>query len=286
MERMQVFQLQNFYTEDSKYTDSQGRHLMKKIANVFLLITFSISLGCGTGPQKLQLRKIPRNQRKAMMVLNFKNITSKSRASEFQSWEFGIPSMLMTDLEAIGVFNLITRDQIREILKEQELQMTGITDPEQGVKIGKIAAARYMLSGTFLEVNGNLRIESRVYSVETGTQLGAASVSGRTDSFFDLEKKLILKVMAFLDTMLSEEEQAKLATNIETKSVRASLNNYQGELSLIKADELKSRGLKEEADKIIQNAKSDFQNALKYDPNYERAKENLSKISLAIPVTL
>jgi len=258
---------------------------MKRTVIILSILIFSINFGCDSS-SKMQLRKLPRNQRKAMMVLDFKNNTPKSRASEFTPWEFGIPSMLMTDLEAIGMFNLITRDQIREILKEQELQMTGLTDPEQGVEVGKIAAAKYMLSGTFVEVEGNLRIESRVYSVETGTQLGAASVSGRTDSFFELEKQLILKVVEFLGTMLSDEEQKQLAGNVETKSVKASLNNYQGELALMKAEILKSKGLEKEADEILKDAKNDFQQALKYDPNYERAKENLSKISLAIPVTL
>lgn len=255
-----------------------------KTAIISILILSMLTL-CGPG-SKLMLREVPREKRQGLMVLNFKNNTLKSKAEEFKPWEYGIASMVMTDIESIGLFNIISRERLKDVVKQQEFQMTGMVDPRKAVQIGKILAARYILTGSFMEMRGALRIEAQVISVETGAQLGASSVTGKTDTFFDLEKNLVIKISKFLDAMLSEVEKKALAGNIETKSVNASLNNYQGEIEYNKAQYLKKKGKEDEAELVLDKAKTNFNAALKYDPEYERAKENLSKITMAIPVTL
>ncbi|HQQ52075.1 MAG TPA: hypothetical protein PLZ29_12840 [Spirochaetota bacterium] len=69
-------------------------------------------------------------------------------------------------------------------------------------------------------------------------------------------------------------------------SVEASLKNYKGELTVEEAKNLAQAGKKEEAKKLIEEAKKDFKEAVAIDPNYVKAKKNLSRISMAIPVTL
>ena len=48
----------------------------------------------------------------------------------------------------------------------------------------------------------------------------------------------------------------------------ASLNNYKGELAVLKAAELKKAG-----EKIIETVENNFKKALEFDPEYEKAKE-------------
>lgn len=232
------------------------------------------------------LRQIPREARKGLVVLNFKNNTPKSKAAEFEPWEFGIASMIMTDIESIGMFNIISKERLADIMKEQELHMTGLVDAKDMVTLGKMVGAKYILTGAFTEMNGALRLESQVFSVEKGSQLGTAAVNGKTGNFFDIEKDLVTKISTFLDTMLTQEEQQKIMAKVETKSVEASLNNYKGEVAVMEAKSLNKEGKKAEAKKIIAEAKQSFEAAIKIDPAYEKAKKNLSKISLAIPVTL
>jgi len=64
------------------------------------------------------------------------------------------------------------------------------------------------------------------------------------------------------------------------------LKNYKGELTAEEAKNLAQAGKKEEAKKLIEEAKKDFKEAVAIDPNYVKAKKNLSRISMAIPVTL
>ncbi len=241
---------------------------------------------CSCGSSTDYLRNIPRSERKGLAVLNYYNGTPRSRAMEFEPWEFGLASMVMTDIEAIGQFNIISRERLKGVLREQELQMTGLVDEKSVVRIGRIVGAAYMLTGSFTEMNGTLRIETQVYSVEKGTQMGTAAVTGRTDGFFNLQKELVAKVSRFLNVMLTEEERGKIAAKVETKSVRASLSNYRGEVEVQKARELAKEGKKQEAKRVIETARESFQQAVQIDPAYLKARKNLSKISLAIPVTL
>jgi len=249
------------------------------------VIFLSLLLITCSGADKT-LRNIPREDRKGLLVLNFQNNTPRSRAPEFLPWEYGLASMMITDIEEIGMFNIIGKERLKDVLQQQEFQLTGLVNPDSASKIGNLTGAQYILTGSFMEMSGNLRIEAQVFSVEKGTVAGTAAVNGRTDQFFDLQKSLLLKTTVFLDTLLNEEEQKKLARNIETRSVEASLNNYRGEIALSKAEDLKARGKSDEARKTIVEAKENFERAVKIDPAYEKAKENLSRISLAIPVTL
>ncbi len=258
--------------------------MMMKMNKLFIPCVIVLCVSCGSSQD--YLRDIPRSKRKALVVLNFKNNTPKSRALEYQPWEFGLASMVMTDIEAIGMFNIIGKERLKDVVKEQEFQLSGMVNPDDITRLGKLTGANYILTGSFMEMSGQLRLESQVFSVEKGAQLGTASVTGQTGSFFDLEKRLVVKTTEYLDAMLTSQEQMQITKKVETKSVAASLSNYRGELAVMEAEELKGRGKEEEAKRYIQEAKQSFEKAIQIDPEYEKAKKNLSKISLAIPVTL
>ncbi|HOM11383.1 MAG TPA: CsgG/HfaB family protein [Spirochaetota bacterium] len=260
--------------------------LGKKALSIVLVLLLSFVFSCSSQDKAKTLRNTPRELRKGLLILNFYNSTPKSRASEFEPWEYGLASMLMTDMESIGVFNIISKEALKDVIAEQEFQQTGMIDPKTLVKLGNLVGAQYILKGSFMEMNGMLRIETQVFSVEKGVQLQTAVVNGKTDTFFTLEKELVDKITQIVDVVLTESEKNVILAKIETKSVEASLKNYKGELTVEEAKKLAQEGKKEEAKKLIEQAKKDFKEAVAIDPNYEKAKKNLSKISMAIPVTL
>lgn len=245
-----------------------------------------ILLGCATAPEKDVLRKIPRSERSDLVVLNFRNNTTEDRANMYQPWELGLASMMMTDLERIGLFNIISSKDIRALSRDMGIDYPKIEAEEDTLKVGRIVSSRYALSGSFMEMDGVLRIEARVFSVENEMQLGAASVTGRTDNFFELQKQLVLQVTQYLKAVLNEQEVSAIIGNIETTSVSASLNNYAGEIAVLRADEYRERGQTEIAATYEEEAKEKFKTALAYDPKYERASSNLAKLVKGMPITL
>ncbi len=247
---------------------------------IMILLVVLLFLNCG-GKQVI-LRDIPRNRQKSLAVLKFKN---QSSSSEYNPWEMGLSSMLMTDLLKIGVFKIVSRERMKEILKEQQLGLTGIVDTTTAQEIGKVLGAEYILMGTFIEFKGTLRIEAQIFHVEKGTMVKADEITGNTERFFELEKELVYAISQNLEIALSEGEKKQLAKAIETRSVKASLENYDGIEKIEKAQELEKAGKNKEAEKLKKQAKSKFKKALEYDPEYEEAKENLDKLGLAVPIS-
>jgi len=242
--------------------------------------------GCATVSEAPSSLQKPGSSRKGLAVLNFQNATSKERADRFQPWEHGIATMLVTDIQSVGGLNIVSRDRLRDILDEQALQYSGLVDPDTAVRLGKMVAAHYILTGSFTEINGELRVEAQVFSVEEGRLLGAAAVSGATDRFFELEKELVFKISKHLEMVLTEDEKIRLAGAVETRSVNASLSNYAGEIAAIRADDLFKQGKGKEAREVLDDARNNFKKALAFDPEYERAKRNLTNIIRAVPLTL
>jgi len=260
------------------------------VQNAVMLAMLIVVSACATTgsniPSSKTIRTIPREQRTVMMILNFKNSSVKEAASDYQPWEHGIASMVMTDMESIGVFNVLSTERLNAILAQQAFQLTGAVDEKSAVKVGKLAAAQYLLSGSFMVINNELYIEATVFSVEKGVALGASSVRGRFDSFFELEKQLVVEMTSYLGVLLNSEEQVWFTAQVETRSVDASLQNYSGEIALLKAKEYREKGKADLASKMVEEARARFEKALKIDPKYERAQRNLSSLTMAMPMTL
>ena len=251
---------------------------------LIMLICLAMISGCLTGSR--ETTSSSRAARKGLAIVNFRNLTPSQKAAEYRPWRHGIPAMMMTDLESLGLFNLVSREKLKDILSEQALQESGLVDPTTVVRVGKLVAAHFILTGSYCVIGDDLRLETQVYAVESGVLLGAAAVTGATNTFFELEKQLVIKISSYLETMLTRKEELQIAGNIETRSVQASLNNYAGELAIAEATELKGQGLSREARAAENQAADKFKEALKIDPNYKRARKNLKKLMSGIPLTL
>jgi len=264
-----------------------GQHAsMTNFLPVAILCLLVLVDSCGTVSESPSSLQKPGLSRKGLAVLNFRNATSKDRADRFQPWEHGIAAMVVTDIQSVGGLNIVSRDRLKDILDEQAFQSSGLVDPDTAVRLGKMVAAHYILTGSFTEINGELRLEAQVFSVEEGRLLGATSVNGATDRFFELEKELVFNISKHLEIVFTADEKTRLAGAIETKSVNASLSNYAGEIAAIKADELRKQGKAKEAREVLDDARNSFKKALTFDPDYERAKKNLSDIIRSVPLTL
>lgn len=277
----------SMYRSQQKKPVSNYSGIYIRFARILTMIFALLILSaCSTASLGSAHSVIPRSERAGLAVLNLKNATPRDRAGQFQPWEYGIATMLTTDLEAIGIFNVVERERLINITRELDLQKTDLVDKETAVSIGKMTAAKYILTGSFTEMNSQLRIAVQIFSVEQGIQLGAAAMTGKTEEFFLLEKRLFVKVIEFLEVMITEENRERILNTIETQSVDASLKNYSGEMAVAKAGALKKAGREDEALRLLGQAKKEFSEALVYDPNYARAKNNLATLAMAIPITL
>ncbi len=102
----------------------------------------------------------------------------------------GLASMTLSELTAYPSVRVVERSQIQQILQEQNLGHEGRVDSSSLVRIGKLVGAHYMVTGTLIDLRGSLRLDTRVFNVETGEIMKTESVRGRMDNLFDIVPRL------------------------------------------------------------------------------------------------
>ena len=86
-----------------------------------------------------------------------------------------LTTRLGTHLVQSGIYRVIERGEMQQILVEQDFQLTGCTTNECAVEIGQLIGARQMLAGTFGKLGSTYTIDMRIIDVETGGILRTTS---------------------------------------------------------------------------------------------------------------
>lgn len=138
--------------------------------------------------------------------------------------EYGrfIADTLLTDLARSSKLNLVERNEIRQTFQELKLQSTGLTEPKQVQKIGKLLSADGLIVGSYLQRGTTLTINARLLDVRTGKLAsgGSANVSGTSENLLGLAEKLAGYLHKNLtatplpsETESNEENQAPTSTH-------------------------------------------------------------------------
>lgn len=161
----------------------------------------------GMDSEEKSLAKSPNAIR--LMVLYFQNSSNDVSLSGLSK---GLADMLITDLSKFYMLQVVERDRLESILNEQDISNTNRFDAATAVKIGKILGAEALLTGSYFEMAGNLRIDARIIDVETSAILKSEGVTGKSETFFELEKALAKKILSGLSIELKEGEDEYLRT--------------------------------------------------------------------------
>jgi TolB-like protein len=124
---------------------------------------------------------------RTLSVLYFDNV-SKSRDLDWL--RAGLSDMLATDIAASGAVTVVERERLAEVLKEQELQLSGMVGDEGAVRVGEMLAASKIVCGSFIAEGPSLRIEARIVDTRSAAVLGAAKAEGRGDEALVLEREI------------------------------------------------------------------------------------------------
>jgi len=178
----------------------------------------------------------------------------------------GLADMLITDLSNVRMLDIVERDKLEAILKEQKLSNSKDFDPNTATKVGKLLGAQIILTGGYFDMMGSLRIDARFIDVATGKILKSDGVDGATSSFFKIQKQLAWKIINNMDVKISDKEKKELESKEKSKALSfEDLNQYSNAL------ELYDKGKKADAKNIAEKI------ANKY-PDFEPVKNLLKKL--------
>lgn len=168
----------------------------------------------------------------------------------------GLGMMLTTEMMKNPRVQMVERDQIRALLDEQKLSLSGMADPATAIQVGKLVGAKYMIFGSYADVYSRLRIDVRIVEVETGVLRRAQEVTDDREKLFESVGRLA--------TALFEDLELEPTTSLPATPpvpARAALLFSQGIGFEDRGHEAKARAM--------------YERALELAPDYRAARTRL-----------
>ena len=141
-------------------------------------------------------------------VLRYDNNSGEERLDHLGK---AFSSMMISDLSVIERLRLIERERLEDIMAELDLQYSGRLDEETAQSLGMIVGAEYLVLGSFMTVDPEIRMNTRVARVETSEIVTTAEVTGQQNALFDLQQALADQIIEGLEIALTEEERRLLS---------------------------------------------------------------------------
>lgn len=198
-------------------------------------------------------------------VMPFSNV-NKDKETDWLAE--GISETLTTKLGNVQRIRVVERQRIDAVLNEVSLGQSGVIDPESAARAGKVLGAETVVTGAYQKMGETLRLTARFVKVETGIVSNTAMVTGDYNDIFSLEDDMADSILKNLGIEASASEKQKIAKN-PTTSVAAYKSYTQG-VSLMKKDQ-------------FDDAKAYLDEAVRADPNFSAAREDLAFVDWARP---
>jgi TolB-like protein len=197
-------------------------------------------------------------------ITGFKNNTSNPKNDWIGE---ALADNLTNDLSKVEKFQIVNRGHIKDILKEQKLNYSGMVDEKESLKLGLLVGADRLLRGDFTILNNILIVNTYFINIETGVIEHANQTEGNTSELYFLFKQLTHKVLTELNIEVDEILKLKL-NQYATDNIKAIEKNYRGVIAFDRNE--------------IETAIFHFKEAVNIDPFYIDAKTNLEKSEVKV----
>lgn len=160
--------------------------------------------------------------RPGVAVLRFENGGSYGEdAEDFRALEVGLQQMLLTELDQNDELRIVERGRLRELMEEQDLGASGRVEAGTAARIGELVGARYVITGVFVDLYGDFRMDSRIVDVETGEILSTQTVRDDRENLYDLVVRLAGQVTegADLPALPTAQREAREAREIPAEAI-------------------------------------------------------------------
>lgn len=110
--------------------------------------------------------------------------------------------MLVSDLAKWPQLEVVSREALGPVLREQWLQQQGFSSTDHSVGLGRLKGVRYLLQGVISAPQDLLTITVQVIDVETGVVKGSITAHGEESEIPNLEQDLVIQILRVFDQSL------------------------------------------------------------------------------------
>ena len=170
-----------------------------------------------------------------------------------------ISAMLVTEFSSREGLRIIERQQLNDLIREQDLALSGRIDDAEAIEVGKMLGVQYVLLGQVTSIVDNLRMDIRAVDVETSEVVTVMKKS-------DLTTELFAVVVGLADEFGS-------ALNLVPPSERTDMESIP-----VAATIALSRALTYEDDGDIDKAIEQYEAVLEIHPSHRDARRALDRL--------
>lgn len=230
-------------------------------------LSLAVALTQAVSALSLGAQESQPDRRPGVAVLRFDDGGSqgnKAEAGDFKDLGVGLQQMLLTELAQNSNLRIIERGRLNDLLHEQNLAAQGRTLTEGAAQIGKLVGARYVVLGSYMDLFGQFRMDTRIVDVETGEILKTESVRDRQEKVYDMLVDLASKIVAdvHLPQLPAQTTASRKSRNIPPEAVRL----YSQALVL------QDHGQKDQAIELYRRLTNEF-------PDMVQAREALRQVT-------
>ncbi len=140
---------------------------------------------------------------------------------------------LSNEVFNVGIYEVMERDKVSQILNEMEFQLSGCTSNECAIEIGKLVGVNKMIAGSISKIGEFYTVSVRLMDVESG-KIEATAIEDIKGSLGDVLTKAMPAIAQQISGVEKSEyviEKEFSAINIITKPAAAEIflnGNYKG----------------------------------------------------------
>ena len=92
----------------------------------------------------------------------------EAASREVEELSEAIPLLLASSLSKNKDLDLVEREQLRKVLQEQELNLSGLVDPDQAAQLGRLLGAKILVTERAFVTGRHVMVTVKIINVETG----------------------------------------------------------------------------------------------------------------------
>ena len=150
--------------------------------------------------------------------------TFQERGREVSELGNQVTDLLFANLVVNPELYLVEREDLAKLLDEQQLNASGMVNPQSATRIGHLTGAKILIAGSVLEVNEKLYLVAKVIGTETSRVFGA-SVKGNVGDDLD---QLVVQLGQAISKTIADKARDLVARPTSRKDQIAALKKQMG----------------------------------------------------------